>query len=61
MNSALRGQVLESRQEEAAQPMDALETAGEIVISESFLTRWSPDPGLCIDGVPESEAVRTSL
>ncbi|MGH2530976.1 MAG: amidohydrolase family protein [Thermomicrobiales bacterium] len=61
INSALRGQILPSRLEEAARAMALLEQAGEAVISESFLTRWSPDPGLCLNGIPDSAIVRTSL
>ena len=41
--------------------MALLGEAGDNVISESFLTRWSPDPGLCIDGLPDSAIVATSL
>jgi hypothetical protein len=61
VNSALRGQVLPSRYEEAARAMHLLEQAGDAVISESMLTRWSPDPGLCVRGIPDSAIVRTSL
>jgi hypothetical protein len=61
INSALRGQVLPSRQEEAARAMHLLEQAKDAVISESMLTRWSPDPGLCVGGIPDSAIVRTSL
>ncbi|MGH2558675.1 MAG: amidohydrolase family protein [Thermomicrobiales bacterium] len=61
INSALRGQILPSRLEEASRAMALLEAAGEAVISESFLTRWSPDPGLCVNGIPDSAIVRTSL
>lgn len=61
VNSALRGQVLPSRLEEAARAMALLDAHPDGVVSESFLTRWSPDPGLCVDGVPDSAIVRTSL
>jgi cytosine/adenosine deaminase-related metal-dependent hydrolase len=61
INSALRGQILQSRLEEASRAMILLEGAGDAVVSESFLTRWSPDPGLCVGGVPDSAIVRTSL
>lgn len=61
INSALRGQILPSRLEEASQAMELLAEAGDSVISESFLTRWSPDPGKCVDGTPDSAIVRTSL
>jgi hypothetical protein len=61
INSALRGQVLPSRQEETARAMRLLEEAKDAVISESMLTRWSPDPGLCVRGIPDSAIVRTSL
>lgn len=61
INSALRGQVLPARQDEIARAMALLADAGDAVISESFLTRWSPDPGLCVDGGPDSAIVRTSL
>jgi hypothetical protein len=61
ISSALRGQVLPSRVEETARAMALLAEAGDTVVSESFLTRWSPDPGLCINGVPDSAIVATSL
>jgi hypothetical protein len=61
ISSALRGQILPSRLDEAAQAMALLELAGDSVVSESFLTRWSPDPGKCVRGVPDSAIVRTSL
>lgn len=61
ISSALRGQVLTSRLEEAARAMTLLNEAGDLVVSESFLTRWSPDPGLCLDGLPDSAIVGTSL
>lgn len=61
INSALRGQVLPSRLEEAARAMTLLNDHHAAVVSESFLTRWSPDPGLCVDGIPDSAIVRTSL
>lgn len=61
INSALRGQVLSSRLEEASRAMTLLREQHASVVSESFLTRWSPDPGLCVDGVPDSAIVRTSL
>jgi cytosine/adenosine deaminase-related metal-dependent hydrolase len=61
ISSALRGQVLPSRIEETHEAMNLLSKANDSVISESFLTRWSPDPGLCINGVPDSAVVRTSL
>ena len=61
ISSALRGQILPSRLEEAAQAMTLLEAAGDSVVSESFLTRWSPDPGKCVRGIPDSAIVRTSL
>src|SRR3954451_12662038 len=44
ISSALRGQVLPSRLEETARAMTLLDEVGDKVISESFLTRWSPDP-----------------
>ena len=61
INTALRGQVLASRLEEAERAMALLAGAGDAVVSESFLTRWSPDPGRCVGGVPDSAIVRTSL
>jgi hypothetical protein len=61
ISSALRGQVLPSRVEETARAMALLADAGDAVVSESFLTRWSPDPGLCINGLPDSAIVATSL
>lgn len=61
ISSALRGQILPSRLEEASQAMTLLEAAGDSVVSESFLTRWSPDPGKCVRGIPDSAIVRTSL
>jgi hypothetical protein len=61
ISSALRGQILPSRLDETAKAMDLLEQAGNSVVSESFLTRWSPDPGKCVDGVPDSLIVQTSL
>ncbi len=61
ISSALRGQILPNRLNEAAEAMDLLNAAGDSVVSESFLTRWSPDPGKCIDGIPDSAIVRTSL
>lgn len=61
ISSALRGQVLPSRLDETARAMALLDEAGDSVVSESFLTRWSPDPGLCIDGLPDSAIVSTSL
>jgi hypothetical protein len=61
INSALRGQILPSRLHEAARAMELLARNHDSIVSESFLTRWSPDPGLCLDGVPDSAIVRTSL
>lgn len=61
ISSALRGQILPSRLDEAAQAMTLLEAAGDSVVSESFLTRWSPDPGKCVRGIPDSAIVQTSL
>ena len=61
ISSALRGQILPNRLHEAAEAMDLLNAAGDLVVSESFLTRWSPDPGKCVNGIPDSAIVRTSL
>ena len=61
ISSALRGQILPNRLHEAAEAMELLNGAGSSVVSESFLTRWSPDPGKCIGGIPDSAIVRTSL